>query len=268
MLVVVMPAFKTSQFIVEAATSALAQDDVGLLVVVDDACPERTGAFVADNIDDPRLVVLRMRENGGQYRAINTAIEHVWDQASSIAILDSDDVASPNRFSRTVQLFADDPELMAVAGQMQHVNEHGVDLGIVFGSNYREDPAWTLDQRHGTVMALGSSAFRREVFDVLGGFDPTWGGADTQFFMRAYYAGMKMRFLPEIWGLYRQHEGQATRNLHMDPIRKAYHTKSRGEWTYWRLLKKKGRLQPFHMHTARIVGDADVLTPVRAPASH
>lgn len=256
MLTVVMPAFKTESYVQAAVESVLAQDKVDAVVVVDDACPNGSGD--AALIDDPRLTVLRMKENGGQYRAINTGIQWAEDHLdpSAFAILDSDDLACPGRFSSSLEALESSD---VVSGYLQHIDENGALLSTVEGALLRENPAWTLRDRHAVVMYLPSMAMRREVIDELGGFEPTWGGADTQFFMRAFYAGYKMRMVPEVWTQYRQHANQVSRNLHMDPVRKAYHTKVRGEWAYWRMLKRNGRLRRDQVRVARIVGDAEVL---------
>lgn len=102
---VVMPAYNARATIQAAIASALAQNEVTEVVVVDDASSDDTVA-VARAADDGtgRLNVHQLKRNGGPSRARNVAIAN--SAAPLIAILDCDDLFTPNRF----------PRLLAVPG--------------------------------------------------------------------------------------------------------------------------------------------------------
>jgi len=97
---VIVPAFEARAFISRAIDSALGQGLSELeVVVVDDASSDGTADFVGSRYrDNPRVRVLRLRENGGPARARNIAIDAAGGEW--IAILDADDAWQPNRLSR------------------------------------------------------------------------------------------------------------------------------------------------------------------------
>ncbi len=81
-----------------AVTSALAQPEVGEVVVVDDASTDATGdAARRGTSSDPRLVVLRQDSNIGPAAARNLAIAR--STSPFIAVLDADDLLLQGRFA-------------------------------------------------------------------------------------------------------------------------------------------------------------------------
>lgn len=112
-----------------AVASALAQNEVGEVIVVDDASNDNTGrAAIAAAKGDPRLLVLREPYNVGPAAARNRAIA----AASSpyIAVLDADDYLLPGRFTHLLSV----PGWDFIADNVVFVPED--DLG-----NHPPDPA-------------------------------------------------------------------------------------------------------------------------------
>lgn len=95
---VIIPAHDASATIASAVRSALDQDEVGEVLVVDDASNDDTSERArAAGQGDPRLEVIRLDQNGGPARARNLAIDRA--TAPMIAILDADDYLLPGRFA-------------------------------------------------------------------------------------------------------------------------------------------------------------------------
>ncbi|MGB3472817.1 MAG: glycosyltransferase family 2 protein [Erythrobacter sp.] len=94
---VVIPAYNSSATIGAAITSALQQDEVEQVFVVDDASNDNTAAIarVAAG-SDRRFVLLEQDRNQGPSAARNRAIAQ--SDAAWIAILDADDQFLPGRF--------------------------------------------------------------------------------------------------------------------------------------------------------------------------
>lgn len=245
---VVIPAYRVARFIGAALDSVLCQPEATRIIVVDDACPEGSGAAAVVHTQDPRVSVIRLETNSGQYAAINTALELV--DTPYAAILDGDDVAVSNRLERSL------PPLKAkkvgiVSGCMGLIGVNGEPVGgKAAGADLPADPGLVLGQRYGQAMVLPACVFAMDVVWSLGGFDPTWGGSDTQFFCRAWYAEVPMLMLPDVLTWWRQHEGQVTRRIASDLGRRAYQQKAQAEWAYWRQLKRDGRLRPHHLRIA------------------
>jgi glycosyltransferase involved in cell wall biosynthesis len=71
---VIIPAFKVRSHIV-AVVNSIGQE-VTSIIVVDDACPERSGDFIASECSDPRLVVLKHTSNRGVGAAMKTGYSY------------------------------------------------------------------------------------------------------------------------------------------------------------------------------------------------
>ena len=102
-IAVIIAARNASPTIGRAVQSALAEEEVAEVIVVDDASTDDT-ANSAFNMDDGtgRLSVLRQSENIGLAAARNLAIGKA--NAPIIAILDADDYLLPGRFSALLKI--------------------------------------------------------------------------------------------------------------------------------------------------------------------
>jgi glycosyltransferase involved in cell wall biosynthesis len=93
-IAVVMPAFKSRQFIADVIVAI--GPEVESIIVVDDACPDNTGRFVMDNCKDERITVLFHEKNLGVGGAVITGYRHALGlQADIIVKIDSDGQMDP-----------------------------------------------------------------------------------------------------------------------------------------------------------------------------
>lgn len=107
---VIIAAKNASSTIGRAIRSALAEEEVAEVVVVDDGSTDATTEIsLAADDGSSRLRVLRLDRNRGPAFARNHAIAH--SSAPSIAILDADDFFLKGRFSRVLD--ADDWDFVA-----------------------------------------------------------------------------------------------------------------------------------------------------------
>ena len=111
-IAVVIAAYNARDTIARAVQSALAQDEVAEVVVVDDASSDDTAGEAERAAEgDVRLRVLRQTGNGGPSAARNRAFAE--SAAPLLAILDADDIVLPGRFAHLLSfsdwdLIADD----------------------------------------------------------------------------------------------------------------------------------------------------------------
>jgi len=106
---VVMTLYNKGAFVEEAVRSVLAQTFTDFeLLVVDDASTDDGPARVAA-IDDPRVRLLRAERNGGRAAAANRG--YAAARGEYIAILDSDDIAEPDRLAQQVAFMDAHPEV-------------------------------------------------------------------------------------------------------------------------------------------------------------
>ena len=88
---VIMTTYKSLELLEIAVNSILNQTHQNLeLIIVDDKSPDNTFDLIMElSKKDSRIIPLRMKENGGTYKAKNYAIQHA--KGKYIAFHDSDD---------------------------------------------------------------------------------------------------------------------------------------------------------------------------------
>jgi dolichol-phosphate mannosyltransferase len=94
MIAVVIPSYKVKAHILKVIGGL--GPEVAKIYVVDDACPEQSGKYVAENCRDPRVLVLFHKKNQGVGGATLTGFEAARKDGFSIAVkLDGDDQMDP-----------------------------------------------------------------------------------------------------------------------------------------------------------------------------
>lgn len=253
---VIIPAYKMGPW-VAAAIQSCYQSEVGRIVSVDDNSPDDFATW--KNIEtcareDERVVGVRLAKNGGQYVASNVAYGYCRPEAEYIAFLDADDISTPDRFKKTMAAFAEMSELDIISGRDESFNADGSEHKPMQGKECRYEnpdyPTRILSRRYGHLLTHGAMTMRRKVMDELKGFESSYGGSDTQFIVRAYFAGFEMFNLNTILLKRRIHDKQATSNAPKDPTRNAYRQKQASEYIWWNMLKKQGRLTLDHLRIA------------------
>ncbi len=93
-LAVVIPSYRVRRHILSVLEKI--GPEVGMIYVVDDACPEASGRFVEDNAADPRIRVLYNSENQGVGGAVMAGMKQaVADGADIIVKIDGDGQMDP-----------------------------------------------------------------------------------------------------------------------------------------------------------------------------
>lgn len=120
---VIIAAWNAERTVSRAIASALAQPEVGEVIVVDDGSSDATTA-IAQAADDGsgRLTVLRQDHNRGPSAARNRALAA--SRADHIAVLDADDYLLPGRFAALLAI----PGWDAIADNIAFVPEASDDL--------------------------------------------------------------------------------------------------------------------------------------------
>ncbi|VVT10125.1 glycosyltransferase family 2 protein [Rhizobium sp. EC-SD404] len=97
---IIIAAYNAEDTVARAVRTALKQDGVQIeVIVVDDASVDDTPDIVS-RIDDDRVHLIRLAENGGPGAARNAGLEAA--SGRYIAVLDSDDTMHPDRMARLV----------------------------------------------------------------------------------------------------------------------------------------------------------------------
>lgn len=189
---VIMAAYNSAEHVGEALESALAQDWQPFeVVVVDDGSTDRTAEIVQSF--DVRYV---WQENAGPAAARNRAISE--SRGALIANFDSDDILPPSRLRVQVEYLLEHPDIGCVFGRQEWLNA----------------PPWlTRDPVYGDLdgIPLSSAMFRREVLDVLGGYDSRFEPSeDMDLVIRMREQGIGYVVLPDLVLYRRYHESSLT----------------------------------------------------------
>jgi dolichol-phosphate mannosyltransferase len=91
---VVLPCYKVKNQIVDVVSKI--GPEVRYIILVDDACPENSGEFAAEQIQDPRLEVISHKENQGVGGAVVTGVYFALKKGADIVVkLDGDGQYDP-----------------------------------------------------------------------------------------------------------------------------------------------------------------------------
>jgi glycosyltransferase involved in cell wall biosynthesis len=169
LVTVVIPAYNRAETIRRSVDSVLQQDYRTIeLLVVDDASSDGT-LNVLRQQPDPRLRVIRQPSNRGVGAARNRGIREA--RGGFIAFLDSDDEWLPGKLAKQIAVFENAPGRvgMIVTGVENRFKD-----GATAIQRAHRNGGWfeTLLLRNTLHGAPSSGVFRREVFEVVGGFDP------------------------------------------------------------------------------------------------
>lgn len=198
---VIMPAYNASRFVREAIESILAQDYAHFeLIVVDDCSTDNTSQICAEYAQlDPRVNVLRTKVNSGITGALNVGLAAA--RGALIARMDADDISLPSRLTRQRNHLRDHPEIGLCGMAIEVIDADGRLLrrpATAVGADLTERlAAWCSPLAHPTWM------FRREVFDVIGGYRDLAPAEDYDFLLRVLAAEWKLDNIPDLGLRYR-----------------------------------------------------------------
>lgn len=221
---VIMPAYNVAPYVGAAIGSVLDQTFTDLeLIVIDDGSTDATFEIAAAcAARDPRIRLLQ-KPNGG----ISSARNHGLRAASGafIAILDSDDLWSPDYLATQMRILEERPEIDVVTGNAWFLDDHGGPLSraqdlpgaSAFARGASAGPARPVpDPRPSPNLAriLGDetavfimSIFRYRVYETIGGFDEGLRtNEDYDFWLRAAIAGFVFHRNDEPLGHYRRRD--------------------------------------------------------------
>jgi succinoglycan biosynthesis protein ExoO len=219
---VVMANRDAGPFIAEAVRSVLGQSVRELeLILVDDASSDDSAARArAAGLGDPRLRMVSLPRSVGPGGARNRALAEA--RGGFVAIVDSDDAITPDRFERLLALAeAEDADL--VADNLLQFSAEG-DQGPLL-----DGPRWTRPRQVGLVEFVGSNRMyaqqanlgylkpmiRRAVLSrVASGYDEGLRvGEDYDLVARLLAAGARYWVDPVVRYRYRRHGGSISHRL-------------------------------------------------------
>jgi glycosyltransferase involved in cell wall biosynthesis len=196
---VVMPLYNTRRYVAEAIDSILAQTFKDFeLIVVDNGSNDGSREY-ALSLSDPRIRVITESARGSGM-ATNAGVAA--SRAELIAIMDSDDVAHPERLRLQTEFMDANPEVVLL----------GTRFAFLIGSKVVPVPAQPREHDQirkalmngPTVICNPSLMARTRAVRAVGGNHVPGPGADHDLFLRLSEVG-KLHNLPTLLHYYRLH---------------------------------------------------------------
>lgn len=208
---VVMPSMNQPKFIDEAITSVLSQDYPNIeLIVADGGSRQDTLDILARRQQQDRRLRYFSRPDRGPAHALNDAINAV--RGTVIGWLNSDDLYAPGAIGRAIAVLSEQPRLLMVYGQGQHVNEYGAPIGT-YPTLSPSTPVSKF--REGCFICQPTVFFYRSARILLGALDEKLKAAfDFEYWLRAFCAFPdRIGFVDAVQAMSRLHDGCITMRL-------------------------------------------------------
>ncbi len=209
---VIIPAYNTAPYIVEALDSAFAQTfDNFEVIVINDGSPDTE---VLESLLAPyqnRIVYIK-HENRGLPGARNTGIRQA--RGEFLAFLDSDDCWSPNYLESQMNIFGKTPSLDVLYSDALLFGD-SLHSGKTFMQAYTSNGPVTLDSliQEECQVITSCTVARRQVVVDAGLFDENFSRCeDFDLWLRILHNGGQMAYQREVLGRYRTRPGSLSRD--------------------------------------------------------
>jgi glycosyltransferase involved in cell wall biosynthesis/radical SAM superfamily enzyme YgiQ (UPF0313 family)/tetratricopeptide (TPR) repeat protein len=178
---VVMSVYNGEKHLQSAVQSILAQSFMNYeFIIVDDASSDTTPEILKA-FSDPRITIVRNKENLGLTASLNCGIRAA--TGKYIARMDADDLSVPHRFAQQFDYLEKNPTTAVVGSSYYTINEEGADVSIINVLAKPADIKRELPRQnwfgHGSVM------MRKSCLEEIGGYDERFIYAqDYDLFLR------------------------------------------------------------------------------------
>jgi glycosyltransferase involved in cell wall biosynthesis len=206
-----MPVYNAADYLAGAIKSILTQTFTSIeLIIVDDGSDDGS-LQIAKQFEaaDKRIRLIVQEGNKGNYPSRNHGMAVA--RGEFIAVMDSDDIALPDRFERQVQFLREHPGYTMVGSRVLLIDPEGAPIGPKGGlyTEHEDLDAALMERKwavvHPTVL------MRRSAVEAVGGYREKFRTcADHDIYIRLAELG-RVANLPEVLLCYRQHYSSLTR---------------------------------------------------------
>ncbi len=179
-LSIIMTAYNSEKFIRRAITSVLNQSFSNFeLLLINDASQDATLEIML-SVRDARIRIFDNPINSGTYFSRNIGLFH--SRGDCIAFVDSDDLISPNRFMRIMDIMTENRDIVHLETNYMRFYESTKKIW------FRE---WT--------RGVGVAVIRRKVIQDIGYFMPVSVSGDLEYAnrIREFYGKERFFYLPD-----------------------------------------------------------------------
>jgi len=202
---VIMACHNSSRYLDEAIGSVLSQtlDDLELIVIDDYSIDNTLEIARRYQVEDDRVTVISMPKNSGCAVARNVGVRAA--RGEWLGILDSDDVAMPERFEEQMSLANNGQDLVLIGSDFISIDQNGLKIKAHKYPTDHETLAKRLESL-GAFPAHPSIVYRRDMVEKLSGYNSRYNSAeDYDLWLRLSEAG-KLASVDKPLVKYRRHE--------------------------------------------------------------
>lgn len=210
---VIMPVHNAGDYLAEAVTSILNQQDVLLeLILVDDHSTDQAIKNLPIEFPGDKRLKIVSSEGHGVVAAMKKGYAHA--QGIYIARMDADDVAMPNRLLQQYQYLQQHPEIGIAGAQVKIFGVTDIERGFLLYENWLNSLCLPEDIEREIFIESPipnpTAFFRREIYDVLNGYQDSEWAEDYDMWLRAHALGIRMGKPEGILLHWREHEKRLT----------------------------------------------------------
>lgn len=193
---VVIPVYNVAPYVEEAIASIQKQTlrDIEIIVVNDNSTDQTPQLIQRFAEQDPRVRILNTPEAGGNGCAAPKNLGLSACRAPYIAVMDGDDISTPDRLEKLHDFLETRPEIYLVGSAIRTMDEHGRFIGKV--SDVAPTHTAILKTAHLHTPCMAWLA-RRELYEKLGRHRLIPAGEDHDLLLRAIAGGFRLHNLPE-----------------------------------------------------------------------
>ncbi len=182
---VIIPVYNSEKYLAEAIESVLAQDYRPVeIIILDDGSTDNSADIAGSYASSVRYYY---QPNNGLAAAQNKGL--MISHGSYCSFLDSDDIWVPDKLTRQIHSFNDNPELDMVFGQVQQFQSPELDYKMI-------------PQDEGSIVpgySTGAMLIKRDSFFRVGLFETKWHVGDfVDWYLKAAEMGLKSNMLPKV----------------------------------------------------------------------
>ena len=166
-----------------------------VVLVVDGLVPETLDAVIREYEATPVFRVVRLEKNAGHGEARRIGLENCANDL--VAIMDADDISAPDRFEKQLAVFAGNPELAIVGG---NITEFTGDPENIIGRRVVPEKDKDIKQYMKTrcPMNLVTVMFKKTAVEAVGGFVDWFCEEDYYLWLRMAQADMQFANVSDV----------------------------------------------------------------------
>ena len=209
---IVVPAYNAEATLPETLDAILAQESGDWeCVVVDDGSVDATAAVAERYTARDSRVRAVSQSNQGTGGAYNTGVNAACGEF--IVLCSADDILLPAHLATMLALTVRAPEHGIYSCNGDYLDASGARRPFYEGPEWQVERSLTLEDVLERCFFGVGATYRREVFDLVGGYRQGIYGEDYDFWLRAMARGVTHRYSPEVLALHRVGESQKSADL-------------------------------------------------------